>query len=794
MKKIDQILRKRPLILDGATGTQLYKRGMPSGVCPEAWCLKNPKVLSEVHSDYKEAGSDIVYAATFGANRVKLNQYRIKNITAINRDLVRLARKSPGRKTLIAGDIGGTGKFIEPFGKLSFDQAVTIFKEQIKGLLEGGVDLLCIETMIDIQEARAALIAAKELTDKFVMVTMTYEKDGRTLGGTDPLSALVILQSLGADAVGINCSSGPQTMFKLISQMSPYTKVPLAAKPNAGVPRLIKGKTIFNMGPKEFAGISKKFVAQGVYLIGGCCGSSPEHIRELKKSLKGISGYKARSCVLSLLASARGSLIIKSKGRPLIVGESINPSGKKSLRQELVKGQTAMVRTLAREQKTQGAELLDVNVGAAGVDEVKTLKKVVATLAINTDLPLVVDTSNLQALAQALKVYPGRALINSISAEKKKIKPALKIAAKYGAMFIGLPIDEKGVPKTSFQRQKNIQYIFKQAKEFNFKKEDIIVDILAMTVSSDPDSAFTSIKFLNWCTKVFKAKTIVGLSNISFGMPGRGQINAAYYSLLRRKGLNLAIAKASLPKSKPTKRAEDLLLGKGKALSAYLSFFSSRTQITKNAYRQQSPREKVSLAILEGDSRQIKVFIGQALKSGVKPQELVAKVMIPAINKVGRFFDRKEYFLPQLVASAQAMKAGFSYLKPRLKHSKQKFPKVVVILATVKGDIHDIGKNIVALMLKNHGFSVIDLGKDVSTDKIIGQIKAHKSAIVGLSALMTTTMVEMKETITRTKKLGLSCKFILGGAVVTKSYARALGAGYAGDGVEAVRLVKKLAA
>lgn len=792
VKEITGLISKRPLILDGATGTELYRRGMPSGVCPEGWCLKNPEVLSSIHRDYCRAGSDIIYACTFGANRLKLSQYRLKNVRAINRDLARIAKKSVSAKAYVAGDIGPIGEFIEPFGRLSFDGAVNIFKEQIRGLLEGGVGLLGIETMIDIQEARCALIAARELTDKFVMVTMTYEKNGRTLGGTDPISALTILQSLGADAVGINCSSGPASMLKLIDKMSAYARVPLIAKPNAGMPKIIKGETTFNMGPEEFARLCEKFVAKGVFLLGGCCGSRPEHIRELKKSLKGLDGWRPADNKKSLLACARGSLLIADTGRPLIVGESINPTGKRRLRAELVKGQTALVRALAREQKAAGADLLDVNVGAAGVDEVKTLRKVVGLLSVTTDLPLAIDTSNIKALKEALKIYPGRALINSISADRKKLKEALLLAGRYGAMFIALPINEKGVPRTASARKKIIKTIFKEAKKHNFKKEDIIADILAMTISSDPGSALESIKFLKWCRGVFKIKTIAGLSNISFGMPGRAEINAAYFSLLKKEGLRLAIAGAGLPKSKSSRRAINLLLAKPKALSIYLGSFGHSQPKIKSG-KKEPAAQKVSLAVLEGDKEQIKSFLEQALAEGAKPAELVSKVMVPAINKVGELFDRKEYFLPQLIASAESMKMGFSYLKPFLKESKQNKNKTAVILATVKGDIHDIGKNIVALMLKNQGFSVIDLGKDVSSSRIIRQIKAHKSPVVGLSALMTTTMVEMKEVIKKAKKEGLNCKFIVGGAVVSRSYARSLGAGYAGDAVQALRLVKKIA-
>ncbi len=796
MKNLDNLLKKRIVILDGAAATELQKRGMPAGVCPEEWCLKNPEVITSIHSDYVSAGADIIYTCTFGANRIKLAQYGIGNVSEVNRKLASLAKKGAGKKALIAGDIGPTGKFVQPFGKLEFDEAVDIFKEQVRGLIKGGVDLFVIETMMDIQEARAALIAVRELSDKFTIVTMTYEKSGRTLNGVDPLSALITLQSLGASALGSNCSTGPAAMLDIIKKIKPYATVPLVAKPNAGIPKLIGGKTTFDMGPQAFASFGPKFALAGVNMLGGCCGTTPAYISELKKKVSNKRAIEPKRKSISALSCARKNIIIEPGKELVVIGECINPTGKKDLQSQLRLGKTSLIRQLAKEQEGGGAHLLDVNVGAAGVDEVKTLKRIVSFLSLTTDLPLVIDSSKVEAVEAALRIYPGRSLINSIPAQKKKLDKLLSVAKKYGAMFILLPICDKGIPKDFIARKRIVEAVFKKAKKLQFSKEDIVVDGLALTVSSQPDSAVTTMKLLSWCSKIFKCNTVLGLSNISFGMPGRRLLNAAYLKLARSRGLSMVIANPKVLKVKSKRIAEDVLTQKDKNGSKFIAYFAKQ----KSRLKKEEPKstkitaqQRIANAIKEGNKEEVNGFLAQALNAGIAADKLVNEVMIPAINKVGDLFDRKEYFLPQLIASAETMKIAFGYLKPYLKKSGLKSAKkTVVLLATVKGDIHDIGKNIVALILRNHGFSVIDLGKDVSAKKIISAVKRYKHPVVGLSALMTTTMVNMKEVIQAAKKERLDCRFIVGGAVITKAYANSLGVQYAKDGVEAVRLLKKL--
>ncbi|MBU1045123.1 MAG: homocysteine S-methyltransferase family protein [Candidatus Omnitrophica bacterium] len=798
---IKKLIKRKLLILDGATGTQLQKLGMPQGVCPEIWAMENPELIQTVHKNYADAGADIVYTCTFGANQIKLDQYGKYDARIVNKKLAVLARKAVPANVLVAGDIGPTGKFVAPFGPLDFEAAVNIFKQQVKGLLDGGVDLFVIETMMDIQEARAALIAVRELTDKFTLVTMTYENDARTLNGTDPVSALITLQSLGADAVGSNCSCGPKQMLEIIKTMKPYAKVPLVAKPNAGMPQLINGQTVFSMQSKEFAGFAAKFSANGVSFLGGCCGTNPEHIQALKTKIT-KNKIKPIACArksISAVSCARSHLLLDLAKSFSIVGECINPTGKKVLQEELRAGKMGLVRALAKQQQEQGAKMLDVNAGVAGIDEKKTLTQMINLLSVSSELCLVIDSSTVEVIENALRIYPGRALINSISAEQHKLDKLLPIAAKYGAMFILLPLNDREVPEKFVRRREIALQIFKQAQKHGFTKDDLVIDGLCMTISSHQGAGIETMKTIEWAAKVFKANSICGLSNISFGMPRRLLINSTFMAILRKKGMSMVISNPLHETEKYNKPAENILLDKDKNATKYIKYCHDSElklkglKLKPKAIENLSPKQKVAAAIIEGNKEEIKDLAKAAILAGCKPQELVQKIMIPAINQVGDLFDKKQFFLPQLIASAQAMKTGFEYLEPLLKNGQAETAKKnVIILATVQGDIHDIGKNIVALLLKNHGFSVIDLGKDVSAEKIIKQIKKHKNPIVGLSALMTTTMVNMKQVIDLANKQGISCRFILGGAVITRGYADSLGAAYAGDGVEAVRVAKSL--
>lgn len=782
-------------MLDGAMGTELHKHGMPEGMLPEIWALENPEILKQIHRGYKEAGSDIIYTATFGANRVKLATKKIKNVGRINKDLCLLAKEAAGKNCFVAGDIGPLGVFIEPFGALSFEEAIDIFKEQAQAQIEAGVDLFVIETMMDIQEARAALIAVRELCDKFTIVTMTYEHSGRTLNGTSPQAALITLQSLGADCVGANCSTGPADMLKIIKGLKPYATVPLAVKPNAGMPKLISGQAHFSMPPQAFGVFAEKFARFGVNMLGGCCGTTPQHIHEAKIKLKGKEPVMPRRKQVSALSSGRSFLVLEKQKNILIVGESINPTGKPVFQRELRKGKMTLLRKLANEQKQNGAGLLDVNVGLPQAEgEEKLMTEAISVLSRITDLPLVIDSSSVKVIEKALRFYPGRALINSISGESTRLKPLLNLAKKYGAMFIILPIAGRAIPKNISERKNIIKRIFEAAKKSGFSKEDLLVDCLALTVSSNPQACVDALRTISWCKKNFKANTIIGLSNISFGLPKREIINTTFMNLAERAGLALAIANPLHKSNFIEPRARELLLNKKGAAARFILHYSSKSDsiIKYQAAKKLSAEEEIKKAIIEGNRQDVAQFIRSVLKTGKNPLSVMQDILIPAIIKVGEFFERKEYFLPQLIASAEAMKRGNQVLLPYIKRKGIEEKKAIVILATVEGDIHDIGKNIVSLLLENHGFKIIDLGKDVSAQKIIEAIKTHKPDIVGLSALMTTTMVNMKKVIELANREKLECEFMVGGAVVTKHFADSINAAYAKDGVSAVRVAQSL--
>lgn len=806
MKKKEEILARaasRLIILDGATGTRLQALGMAGGVCPELWCLRNQDSIKAAHREYLEAGSEIIYTCTFGASQFKLFEYGDCNVREVNRDLARIARQAAGDSCLVAGDIGPTGRFIEPFGDVGFEEAVQAFKEQVQGLLDGGVDLFVIETMVDIQEARAALIAVRELTDAFTMVTMTFEPTGRTLNGTDPLSALITLQSLGADAVGCNCSTGPEEMLPLIRAIAPYARVPLVAKPNAGLPVLENGKTVFPMSPEEFSGFAEEFTASGVRFLGGCCGTTPEHIQALREKTAGLRFPAKAPAITGALSSARKTVLLKTDGPLTIIGERINPTGKKDMQAELLDGRMSLVKRFAHEQTKNGADLLDVNVGMPGIDEAAMLKQLVKVLSVSTDTPLCFDSSIPEAIEGALRIYPGRALINSISGEEQKLDKLLHIAARYGAMFILLPLTGKKLPRTSLERKVIIEDIYAKATRYGFTKDDIVVDALTMAVSAEGRAALETLATTRWCTSEFGVRTVLGLSNVSFGLPERKWINASFLAMASASGLTLAIANPMSDEFMHIKRASDVLMNRdpeARAFIAHAAGLPEREKASKQGGVSGIPgspaasaMEMVYQAILDGSRTEIGTLIEQALATGITAQKLIDEFMVPAIREVGIRYEKKTYFLPQLIAGAETMQKGFEHLEPQLKRDNA-YParKGTILLATVQGDIHDIGKNIVSLMMKNAGFEVVDLGKDVPNEEVLDAALIHKPDIIGLSALMTTTMVRMKDVIELVRDAGLKCPFLAGGAVVTKAYADSIGALYAKDGVEAVKLAQSL--
>ncbi len=795
-KEFRSFCLSRPIILDGATGTELLKQGLPAGVCPEQWVFENPQAIINVQKAYKEAGSDIVYIPTFGANRPKLSEFGLDDkLYELNSTLCTYSREAVGTDTLIFGDIAPTGELIEPFGPLSFESCVAIYREQAQALLAGGADGFVIETMMDIQEARAALIGIREVApDHPIMVTMTYGAEGRTLTGTDPKTALITLQALGADAVGCNCSAGPLKMVEWIAQMKPFATVPLMAKPNAGQPKLIDGKTIFDMPPMEYAGYFPKLVEAGANIIGGCCGSSPAHIAQVAKAVANLDVPAIQRDKICAVSSVR-SVVEFGADKPFaVIGERINPTGKKKLQEDLRKGSLNLARSYALEQTTAGASLLDVNMGLSGINEAEMMREAIKMLSPLTPCPLCLDSTSPEVIEAALRLYPGRALLNSISAEKERIKHMLPLVKKYGAVFILLPVTDESVPEELAERQQVTQSILNEASKLGLGIDDCIIDGLVMTVSSSPAAPRITAEFISWCSETLHANTTGGISNVSFGMPQRGVLNAGFLSLLIGKGLTTAIINPSSEQMMNIKYATDALLVRDAKLQGYLKKYSG---VTKSAAPQNNvsitPLQKCYNAVLYGEEDTITDLISNALTSGEKAGDIVDNALIPAIVAVGDKYDKKEYFLPQLMMSAQTMSLGFKALENELTESGQK-DKNKVIMATVKGDIHDIGKNIVSLMLGNYGFEVLDLGKDVDAQTILDSAVANDVKIIGLSALMTTTMPEMAKVMEEARIRGLThLKFMIGGAVVDKEYAAEIGAaGYAADAVEAVRIAETL--
>lgn len=797
-KFIKNLCSKGVVILDGATGTELQRRGLKTGVCPEIWALENREVLIELQREYVNAGSNIVYSFTFGGNKLKLEEYGLgEKVVEINKALAQISKEAVGDKAYVAGSISSTGRQIKPYGDTFFEDVVDSFKVQIRGLVEGGVDLLVIETMSDIQEARAALIAAKETTDLPVMVSITFDKDEKTLTGTDPVVALQTLQSLGADVVGCNCSTGPEQMISIIEKMKKYAKVPLLAKPNAGMPTLVDGKTCFDMKPVDFAKAGVKLVEAGVNIIGGCCGTNPDFIEQLTINVKDLNTNAPNKKSPPMLTSVRKALFVGLDYPFAVIGERINPTGKKTLQQDLRDGKTTVIAKYAKEQLEAGSSILDVNVGMPGIDEKATMLMAVEYLSSTSDLPLCIDSSTPEVIEAAVRIYPGRALINSVSLETVKIKKVLPVAKKYGAMFIALPVDDQGVPDTLDKMKDNMKKILKEAKKYDLDEGDIIADGMVMAASANQAFAKQTLDYVEWCTKKHGLATVLGLSNVSFGLPERKWINSSFLAMAMGKGLSLAIANPSSELLINTVRACEVLNGKDVNCVNYLNVFSQAvTQESKNMGTVKEANNTLELynAVISGNKAGILDIFKKAVSEGFKMDLLVNEYVIPAIGEVGKRFGDGTFFLPQLLMSAEAVKKVMEYVESSQDVKALNTNKVgTVLIATVKGDIHDIGKNIVALLLRNHNFNVIDLGKDVDSEHIVDEAIKLNADIVALSALMTTTMIEMKEVVRIAKMKKLKAKIMIGGAVVTERYAEEIGAdGYSADANSAVILARKL--
>lgn len=817
-KDFRELQKEGVLLLDGATGTNLQKAGMPVGVCPEQWIIEHPEVLTDLQRQYVQAGTNILLAPTFTANRIKLAEYGLESqLVEINRQLVALSKQAAG-EALVAGDLTMTGRQLYPLGDLLFEELVQIYKEQVRVIADAGVDLFIVETMMSLQECRAAVLAVRETCDLPVLVSLTYNEDGRTLYGTDPKTAVVVLQSLGADAVGMNCSTGPYDMLGPVKEMAEYATVPILAKPNAGMPQLENGVTIYCMEPEEFAVAGRELVSAGVSVIGGCCGTTPAHIRALKDAVKDMTPGMPLQCSRRVLASERKSVEIVTGDRFLVIGERINPTGKKKLQAELRDGKLDLVRQMAMEQEENGAAILDINMGMNGIDEKQMMLEAVYEVTSASDCPLCIDSSYTEVIEAALRIYPGRALINSISMEHEKIEKLLPIAVKYGAMFILLPLSDEGLPEDTEQKHKIIRDVMDRAIAAGMKKEDIIVDGLVATVGANQNAALDCFRTFAYCSENLGLPTVCGLSNISFGLPERSYVNTAFLTMAIANGLTMAIANPSQELLMNAAYASDLLLAKKESDIRYIdrmNFLSEKYEGMERVYLPAAGKsaagtggEKTDCvngsaeagakitpvyeAVLKGNKNTIIDEVKAELDRGSEPEEILNGQLIAAINEVGVLFEQQKYFLPQLISSANSMKLAIEYLEPKLKQANRE-EKAKIVVATVEGDIHDIGKNLVVLMLKNYGYHVTDLGKDVPADLIVETAIREEAKVIGLSALMTTTMMRMKDVVLAAKEKGCTAKIVIGGAAITESFAKEIGAdGYSKDAAECVRLVERL--
>ena len=820
-----ELVSKRKLILDGATGSNLQKRGMPVGVCPEEWIIAHREVMCGLQKEYIEAGTDILYAPTFSGNRIKLEEYGLaEKIAQMNRELVGISKQAikemgaEGR-VFAAGDLTMTGKQVEPIGPLPFEELVDIYKEQIRYLDEAGADLLVVETMMSLQECRAAVIAAKEVTELPVMVTLTFNEDGRTLFGTDPATASLVLSTLGVDALGVNCSVGPDKMLEVVQLMKEYTELPVICKPNAGLPKMVDGETVYDMEPDEFAENMMPIAREGADILGGCCGTTPEHIRKMVQKLEEehlteVLTYKERKggVIRRALSSERYTGRIDLDGAFQVIGERINPTGKKALQAELREGILDIVTEMAESQEENGAAILDVNMGMNGIDEKEMMIKVVKELSIVTDLPLSIDSSHVDVVEAALRIYPGRALINSISLEPEKFEKLIPVAKKYGAMFILLPLSEAGLPKDIGEKKEIIHMILDAALKEGLVKEDIIVDGLVATVGANRKAAIETLETISYCKNELGLATACGLSNISFGLPERSFINSAFMSMAIQSGLTMAIANPSQELLMHAVYAADLLMNKPEGDIRYIERVGEKKITVVSGEVSAENLQAVSkdkgsagkaavadngddlfTAVVKGRKEKVTELVKKKIEEGKDAQEIIDKSLIPAINHVGELFDKQIYYLPQLISSAEAMESGIAILEPILAANRTSKSLGTVVIATVEHDIHDIGKNLVALMLKNYGYRVIDLGKDVPAEEIIAVAKKEDADIIGLSALMTTTMMEMKKVVNLAKQENVRAKIMIGGAVITQSFADEIGAdGYSKDAQEAVEVAGKL--
>jgi 5-methyltetrahydrofolate--homocysteine methyltransferase len=787
-------------LADGAMGTMLQTMGLKPGESPDSWAIRNPEAILTVHRSYVEAGAEMLTSCTFGANRIKLSHYGLeKEVFALNAAAVKIARKAGGDRARVGGNLGPTGKLIRPLGELSFDAVFDVYAEQVTALTEAGVDYFIIQTMIDIQEMRAALLAAKQYGRAPVICQMTFEASGRTVTGTDPATAAVTLESLGADMIGANCSLGPDQLLPVIEKMVAATSLPVTLRPNAGMPVLQDGRTIFPLSPEQFAAWVPRIVEAGVTAIGGCCGTTPAHIAAVRDALRGMtpavidSPLRDAHCLTS-----RSSTVYFGTGFPIrIIGERINPTGRKAMAAELREGNLTTVKRDALAQQEAGAAILDVNAGVPGIDQPALMVRLVEELSQLVTLPLSIDTTDADTLEAGLRIYPGRALVNSVSAEPERLEKFLPIAKKYGAAVLCLPLALGGLPANARERVDTVRLIIDAALSIGLRRKDLLLDALTTTLAANPVASLDVLETLRLYGTELGLPVSMGLSNVSHGLPRRDLMNSQFFAMAAAQGMSIPILNPLDPMMNDAIRAVQALLGHDRQGLEYSKRFAAQgAQVAAPVGAPSatvSPVEQLKQAIVQGEKEAVKGFVMAAIADGHDAAYIIDNALTAAMNRLGEDFGAGRCFLPQVLLAAEALKQGFQVLRAALPLEKtESLGKVM--LATVAGDIHDLGKNIVAALMENNGFEIIDLGKDVPVEAIVAAAREHQPDIVGLCALMTTTLPQIDRSIAALKAAGIVARTMVGGAVLTAEYAQKSGAdAYAPDAVLAVNLAKKLA-
>ena len=771
----------------------LQAKGLTMDEAPELAALEHPDWVRDVHRAYIEAGSQIIFANTFGANREKLRRTG-KTPAEVIIPSIRLAKEAANGRALVALDIGPIGQLLEPTGILKFEDAVDIFKEEVRAAVEAGADLVMVETMTDLQECRAAVLAVKETCDLPVMVTMTYEERGRTFLGCDPASAALTLEGMGVDAIGVNCSLGPREMPPLVQELTRWSTLPIAIKPNAGLPD--PSGSGYDITAEEFAAAMAELTQLGVKLYGGCCGTTPEYIALLNQVLKGRTIADIPRHVPAAVCSGTRTVPID---RVRIIGERINPTGKKAMKEALIQGNVDYMLGQALAQTEAGADILDVNVGLPQIDEAEMMIRVVKAIQEVTDAPLQLDSTNPKVLEGALRVYCGKAIVNSVNGDEETLDAILPLAKKYGAAVVGLTLDQNGIPQSTQARLDIARRILDKALSYGIRKEDVYIDCLTLTVSAEQAGAVQTLEAVRRVKEELGLKTVLGVSNISFGLPARPLVNQNFLTMAMTCGLDLPIMNPNVDSMMAAVRSYHLLTNVDQDARAFIAAYGDAkvsTTITANAaVPVPSPSGARSLGqIVEAGLKGEAGPATRSLLENTEPMAVINEVLIPALDRVGADFEAGRVFLPQLIQSAGAAQAAFEVIRSQMAEtSSQGEKKGTIVLATVKGDIHDIGKNIVKVLLENYGYPVVDLGKDVDPAAVVEAVRKHQAPLVGLSALMTTTLKSMEDTISLLHKEGLPCKVVVGGAVLTPDYAKQIGADYyAKDAKESVDVAREV--